>query len=121
MFVTLIKYVAFSDQMVLMLGAVPEPVKRTAPKICSIPSNEECEKAGITVVQTGFHHNDMRDTGPDSAKESIQGMLDKFLADTDAGDVTPVETKASPLIEPGPVALYAPVSNEAQLDKKLTH
>src|SRR5499427_10004510 len=58
-----------------------DPVFKTDPGV--IPSSEECEKAGITVVQTGFQHNDMRDTGPDTAKESIQGMLDKFLADTD--------------------------------------
>jgi len=84
-----------------------------------VPDGEECEKLGITVVNTDFQHNDMRDTGPDSAKESIQGMLDKFLADTDSGDVAPVETKVSPLVEPGPVAPYAPV--QAQADKPLTH
>ena len=33
------------------------------------------------MVRTGFQHNDMRDTGPDEAKESIEGMLDKFLDD----------------------------------------
>src|SRR5262249_17688394 len=44
-----------------------------------IPSSEECEKAGITVVTTGFQHNDMRDTGAEVARTSIQGMLDKFL------------------------------------------
>jgi hypothetical protein len=49
-------------------------------------------------------------------------MLDRFLADTDTGDVAPVETKVSPLIEPGPVAPYAPPpSGEAQPDKSLTH
>ena len=97
-----------------------DPQFKTDPGV--IPSNEECEKAGITVVQTGFQHNDMRDTGPDTAKESIQSMLDKFLADTDTGDVAPVETKVSPLIEPGPVAPYAPPpSGEAQPDKSLTH
>ena len=44
-----------------------------------VPDAEECEKAGITVVDTGYQHNDMRDTGPDGAKNSIQSMLDKFL------------------------------------------
>jgi len=44
-----------------------------------VPDDEICEKAGITVVQTPFHHNDMRDTGPDEAKASIQGMLAEFL------------------------------------------
>ena len=37
-----------------------------------VPDDEQCEQAGITVVNTGFQHNDMRDTGPDAAKSSIQ-------------------------------------------------
>ena len=71
-----------------------------------LPSAEEAEKAGITVVKTDFQHNDMRDTGPEQAKASIQGMLDKFLSDTDSA----VDTTASPpqLLEPGPVALTGP-------------
>ena len=48
-----------------------------------LPTDEECEKAGIQVVKTEFQHNDMRDTGPDVAKSSIQGMLDKFLSATE--------------------------------------
>jgi len=76
-----------------------------------VPDAEECEKAGITVVDTGYQHNDMRDTGPDAAKTSIRSMLDKFLADTDSSDVAPVETgAAAPKIgtEPGPVSLFVP-------------
>ena len=57
-----------------------------------VPDAEQCEKAGITVVETDFQHNDMRDTGPDQAKTSIQAMLDKFLGDTDS-PLRPVETK----------------------------
>jgi len=74
-----------------------------------IPTDEECEKAGIQVVKTEFQHNDMRDTGPDLAKNSIQGMLDKFLSATDS-EVSPVDTQSSPpkILEPGPVALMAP-------------
>jgi hypothetical protein len=75
-----------------------------------VPDAEECEKAGITVVDTGFQHNDMRDTGPDAAKTSIQSMLDKFLDSTDSA-IAPVDTsKTVPkaLTEPGPVSLYAP-------------
>src|SRR3954468_9627296 len=56
-----------------------------------VPDAEECEKAGITVVDTGYQHNDMRDTGPDAAKTSIQSMLDKFLEDTDS-QIAPVDT-----------------------------
>ena len=84
-----------------------DPQFKTDPGV--IPNNEELEKAGITVVHTNFQHNDMRDTGPDDAKSSIQGMLDKFLSDTDS-EVAPVDTLNAPpkVLEPGPVALMAP-------------
>jgi len=84
-----------------------------------VPSEEICEEAGITVVKTGFQHNDMRDTGPEEAKSSIQAMLDKFLGDNDS-DLAPVETKANPVLaDPGPVAPYAPIPKQA--GKPLTH
>ncbi|MEA2943397.1 MAG: hypothetical protein QOD09_3926 [Bradyrhizobium sp.] len=78
-----------------------------------IPDAEQCEKAGITVVDTGFQHNDMRDTGPDTAKTSIQTMLDKFLNDTDNSEIAPVPTKIPDVLAnaPGPVALNKPVPN----------
>ena len=56
-----------------------DPVFKADPGV--VPDEDVCEKSGITVVNTGFQHNDMRDTGPDEAKASIQGMLDKFLED----------------------------------------
>jgi alpha/beta hydrolase fold len=88
-----------------------------------VPSSEECDKAGITVVKTNFQHNDMRDTGSEEAKTSIQGMLDKFLADTDeSSDVAPVQTSGQPaLVDPGPVAPYVPTGKEAKPQKALTH
>jgi hypothetical protein len=87
-----------------------DPQFKTDPGV--IPTDEECEKAGIQVVKTEFQHNDMRDTGPDGAKNSIQGMLDKFLSDTDS-EVAPVDTRTSPpkILEPGPVALMAPAKS----------
>jgi hypothetical protein len=84
-----------------------DPVFKADPGV--VPSDDVCEKAGITVVRTNFQHNDMRDTGPDQAKASIQGMLDKFLADD--SPLKPVDTNAPKIGEPGPVALYAPVKN----------
>src|SRR5476651_1134149 len=84
-----------------------DPQFKTDPGV--IPAAEECEKAGITVVRTGFQHNDMRDTGPDEAKSSIQGMIDKFLEDD--SPLKPVATDMPKITEPGPVALYAPVKN----------
>jgi hypothetical protein len=85
-----------------------DPVFKTDPGV--IPAADECEKAGITVINTGFQHNDMRDTGPDEAKASIEDMLDKFIADD--SPLKPVDTKTPPVMtDPGPVALYAPVKN----------
>jgi hypothetical protein len=84
-----------------------DPVFKTDPGV--IPSDDICEKAGITVVRTAFQHNDMRDTGPDAAKASIQDMLDKFLDDD--SPLKPVKTDMPEITEPGPVALYAPVKN----------
>src|SRR6201991_4276700 len=78
-----------------------------------VPDAEECEKSGITVVDTGFQHNDMRDTGPDRAKTSIETMLNKFLNDTDNSELAPVPTKTPDVLTlaPGPVALNKPVPN----------
>src|SRR6059058_1222814 len=56
-----------------------DPQFKTDPGV--IPPEEVRQKSGIQVVQTGFQHNDMRDTGPDKAKATIQDMLDKFVDD----------------------------------------
>src|ERR1700720_1954418 len=69
-----------------------DPRFKTDPGV--IPPEEVREKSGITVVQTAFQHNEMRDTGPDGTKASIQGMLDKFLDDD--SPLRPIETKAPP-------------------------
>jgi hypothetical protein len=85
-----------------------DPQFKTDPGV--IPDAEMCEKLGITVVNTSFQHNDMRDTGPDQAKSSIEDMLDKFLDKADS-DVAPVDTTSPQILEPGPVAFYAPEKN----------
>jgi hypothetical protein len=86
-----------------------DPAFKTDPGV--IPAEEVREKAGITVVNTDFRHNDMRDTGPDQAKFSIQGMLDKFLEED--SPLKPVDTRNIPpvMTDAGPVAPYAPVHN----------
>ena len=78
-----------------------------------VPDDEICEKAGITVVRTLFQHNDMRDTGPDEAKTSIQGMLDKFLEDESPLRPAPVKPTTTPptMTDAGPVAPFAPPSH----------
>jgi hypothetical protein len=85
-----------------------DPQFKTDPGV--IPSDDVCEKSGITIVQTRYQHNDMRDTGPDEAKSSIQSMLDQFLDRADS-DVAPVDTNSLKITQPGPVALNAPVRN----------
>ena len=82
-----------------------DPVFKADPGV--IPDEEICDKAGITVVRTSFQHNDMRDTGPDEVRASIQGMLDKFL--DEESPLRPVDVKAPPLMsDAGPVAPYVP-------------
>ena len=90
-----------------------------------IPDDEQCEQAGITVVKTKFQHNDMRDTGPDAAKSSIQSMLDKFLDESDkSGALKPVPTKVPDILaaNPGPVPLSMPLaSNPTAPGKPVTN
>jgi hypothetical protein len=77
-----------------------------------VPNNEICEKSGITIVQTSYQHNDMRDTGPDEAKYAIQATLDKFLDDDSASALAPVDTTKAPKIaEPSGAARNQPVVN----------
>src|ERR1043165_5822290 len=85
-----------------------------------VPDGEEGQQAGITVVNTGFQHNDMRDTGPDAAKSSIQSMLDKFLDESDkSGELKPVPTKVPDLLtaSPGPVPLSVPLASNPAPNK----
>jgi alpha/beta hydrolase fold len=96
-----------------------DPQFKTDPGV--IPNDQDCENNGITIVNTAFQHNDMRDTGSEEAKASIQGMLDKFLADTDASDVAPVEISGDKYLPPGPVPPYVPTGKEAKPAKALTH
>src|ERR1700722_5284789 len=84
-----------------------DPVFKADPGV--IPGDEDCEKAGITVVQTGYQHTDMSDRGPEQVKLTIEGMLDKFLDDD--SPLKPVLTDMPKITEPGPVALYSPVKN----------
>jgi hypothetical protein len=83
-----------------------------------VPDEEICEKAGITVVNTGAQHTDMSDRGPEPLKEKIQGMLDKFLDDD--SKLAPVQDKPKPFDRPaqqssavdaGKVAQFTPSVN----------
>jgi pimeloyl-ACP methyl ester carboxylesterase len=83
-----------------------DPQFKTDPGV--IPSGQLREKAGITVVNTPFRHDDMRDTGSKEAKASIEAMLDKFLTDTDDRAVTPIDPETPNIV--GPVPAYVPVA-----------
>ena len=72
-----------------------------------------CKKAGITVVRTSFQHNDMRDTGPEEAKESIQEMVDKFIADDSPLRAVETRTPRPLMTDAGPVTPFAPVKPPA--------
>ena len=82
-----------------------DPQFKTDPGV--IPSDEQRESAGITVVQTPFQHDDMRDAGPVDAKNSIESMLDKFLINADSE-----VTRSAPrqILDPVPVTPYVAVA-----------
>jgi hypothetical protein len=63
-----------------------------------VPDDEICEKAGITVVNTGAQHTDMSDRGPETLKTKIQGLLDKFLDDD--SKLSPVTGKPKIIEQP---------------------
>ena len=88
-----------------------DPQFKTDPGV--IPSSDVQKKAGITVVNTPYQHNDMRDTGSEEAKASIQGMLDKFLEDTDS-QVEAAPVSSEKVLEPGPVPPYVPTAKDQQ-------
>ncbi|RYX97881.1 MAG: alpha/beta fold hydrolase [Bradyrhizobiaceae bacterium] len=63
-----------------------------------VPDGDVCEKAGITVVDTGAQHTDMSDRGPEALKQKIQGLLSKFLDDD--SKLAPVSGKPQILDKP---------------------
>ncbi|WP_398479135.1 alpha/beta fold hydrolase [Tardiphaga sp.] len=78
-----------------------------------VPDDDVCEKAGITVVNTGAQHTDMSDRGPEALKEKIQGLLSKFLDDD--SKLSPVSGK--PQILQKPAAAPAQQSMVTEPDK----
>jgi hypothetical protein len=85
-----------------------DPIFKTDPGV--IPPEDVRKQAGIDIIQTGFRHNDMRDTGPDQARESIQAALDNFIEDeTPLKSVEPRAPQPD-LTDIGPVTPYVPVA-----------
>src|SRR5580698_1570546 len=72
-----------------------DPVFKADPGV--VPDDDICQKAGITVIKTGFQHTDMSDRDPDEVKSSIQSIIDKFLADEEDANA---DTGARGMTEP---------------------
>ena len=95
-----------------------DPQFKTDPGV--IPDDEQCEKAGITVVNTSFQHNDMRDTGPDAAKNSIQSharqIPRRYRQERCSQPVTP---RAPDILtaSPGPVPLSVPLASKSDAEQ----
>jgi hypothetical protein len=72
-----------------------DPVFKADPGV--VPDDATCAKAGITVVQTDFQHNQLSDRGPDDVKASIEAKVEAFL-DEDDGVQSPMKllTAAAP-------------------------
>jgi hypothetical protein len=85
-----------------------DPIFKTDPGV--IPPEDVRKKAGIDIIQTGFRHNDMRDTGPDQARESIQGVLDNFIEDETRLQSVDPRAPQPDLTDIGPVTPYVPVA-----------
>jgi hypothetical protein len=83
-----------------------DPIFKTDPGV--IPPEDVRKKAGIDIIQTGFRHNDMRDTGPDQARESIQGVLDNFIEDETPLESVEPRAPQPDLTDVGPVTPYVP-------------
>ncbi|MGM4917566.1 alpha/beta fold hydrolase [Tardiphaga sp. 813_E8_N1_3] len=77
-----------------------------------VPDDEICEKAGITVVNTGAQHTDMSDRGPETLKTKIQGLLDKFLDDD--SKLSPVTGKPKIIEQPAQQSNAADASKISQ-------
>ena len=65
-----------------------DPVFKPDPGV--IPDDEVRKKAGITVVNTEFQHNDLSDRGPDRVKTTVLEKLLKFIDDD--GAASPEQT-----------------------------
>jgi len=76
-----------------------DPHFRTDPGV--LPSPAQAKRDGIDIINTGALHTELSDRGPDSVKEKIQATLDKFLRDTAVSDLTPADTTAPMIANPG--------------------
>jgi pimeloyl-ACP methyl ester carboxylesterase len=72
-----------------------------------VPDDDVRKKAGITVVNTEFRHNDLSDRGPEQVKTSVLEKLLKFLDDDSAA--SPEQTGNPKTDDPfGSITAYSP-------------
>ncbi len=65
-----------------------------------LPSEKRAKEAGIDIIQTQAQHTDLSDRGPDAVKQSIQDLLDKFLNDSSASKLGPVDSSRPIVSDP---------------------
>lgn len=89
---------------VVTLDNLRVPFLTSGPKILSVrsrdwkpdpgvvPDDEVAKSHGMTIVRTEASHTDMSDRGPETVKQQIQGVLEKFLTE-DSDDLAAVEKR----------------------------
>jgi alpha/beta hydrolase family protein len=88
-----------------------DPQFKTDPGV--IPTDEECEKAGIQVVRTEFQHNELSDRGSDKVKSFIESALHRFLDDLDDDDDNPYRLLHPPKPPTTPTGVLAASTADA--------
>ena len=84
-----------NDKMKILSFRSSDPNFKTDPGV--LPTPEQAKSEGIDIVKTPFQHTWMSDRGPETARDTIQATLGKFLGDSSASDLSPVSTD-NPLI-----------------------
>jgi predicted esterase len=85
-----------SDKMKILSFRSKDPNFQTDPGV--LPPQSAAKSDGIDIVDTGALHTQLSDRGPDSVKEKIQAMLDKFLRDS---ALAPADTSQPMIANPG--------------------
>ncbi len=88
-----------SDRMKILSFRSKDPNFKTDPGV--LPPPDKVKSNGIDIVNTGALHTDLSDRGPDSVKEKIQATLDQFLKSSASSDLTPANTQAPMIANPG--------------------
>jgi hypothetical protein len=88
-----------SERMKILSFRSKDPHFKTDPGV--LPTPDKAKSNGIDIVNTGALHTDLSDRGPDAVKEKIQATLDQFLRSSASSDLTPANTQAPMIANPG--------------------